>query len=100
MGDISQTRLTDVQLAALGRVDVAIIIMEDAPSYGYSLQNSLAMLRQLGPKLAFPIHPTQSVVRGIASALGGLVEAGYRYGIDPAALGEGPAKIVVLSPLP
>ena len=100
MGDISQTRLTEAQLTAMGRVDVAIVIMEHAPAYGYSLENTKAMLGQLRPRLAIPIHPTPDVVRGVAEALGVLEEASWRYEIDSATLWEGPAKVVTLAPLP
>jgi L-ascorbate metabolism protein UlaG (beta-lactamase superfamily) len=100
MGDICQTKLTEAQLAALGRVDAAIIIMEDAPSYGYSAERSLAMLKQIRPAFAFPIHPTPSGVRKIAAGMGGIMETGHRFILE---LPEGeaiPTKIVTLRNLP
>jgi len=100
MGDICQTSLTEAQLAELGRVDVAVIIMEYAPSYGYSAEPSLAMLRQLRPTYAFPIHPTQSEIRKIAAGLGGTIEAGHRFALEPPDPASESTKIVLLSDLP
>jgi len=100
LGDICQTTLTEAQLAALGRVDVAFIIMEDAPRYGYEAARSLAMLRQMDPRLAFPLHPTDSVVEAIGAALGGVVDADYRFAIGADELAPGPTRIVRLAPLP
>ncbi|HOX13073.1 MAG TPA: MBL fold metallo-hydrolase [Spirochaetia bacterium] len=100
MGDIAQTRLTDAQLSAMGAVDVAIVIMELAPKYGYSLENTRTMLDQLRPRLAFPIHPSEEVVRGVAEAMGGLENASWRYVIDPETLRDESARVVTLAPLP
>lgn len=100
MGDIAQTRLTNAQLSAMGTVDAAIVIMEYAPKYGYSLENTRTMLGQLGPRLAFPIHPSEEVVRGVAVAMGGLENASWRYAIDPETLRDEPARVVILAPLP
>ena len=100
MGDIAQTRLTEAQLSAMGTVDVAIVIMEHAPKYGYSLENTRTMLGQLRPRAALPIHPTPDVVRGVADALGGRVEEDWRWDFDAAGLREGPARVVTLAPLP
>jgi len=99
MGDICQTRLNEAQLAALGRVDLAFIIMEDAPDYGYETARTLAMLRQLEPRLAFPLHPTDSVVAALGAALGGVVHAPWRFAIGEAELASGPTRIVRLAPL-
>ncbi len=100
MGDIAQTRLTDAQLSAMGAVDVAIVIMEHAPKYGYSLENTRTILSQLRPRAALPIHPTPDVVRGAADTLGGLTEESWRWDFDAATLRTGPARVVTLAPLP
>jgi hypothetical protein len=100
LGDICQTRLTEAQLAALGRVDVAFIIMEDAPSYGYEAARSLFMLRQMDPRLAFPVHPSNSVIEKLGEELGGVVDTSYRFAIGAEELAPGPTRIVRLAPLP
>jgi len=99
LGDICQTRLTEAQLAALGRVDVAFIPMSNAPSYGYEAARSLAMLRQLDPRLAFPVHPTDKTVKEVAAGLGGLVEAPCRFAIGTEELAPGPTRVVRLARL-
>jgi L-ascorbate metabolism protein UlaG (beta-lactamase superfamily) len=100
MGDICQTKLSDAQLAAIGAVDVAFMIMFDAPQYGYTLERSQSILAQLQPKLIFPTHNSSRVVNAIAAAMGGLVAADFRYAIDARDFGAGPGRVVLLGNLP
>ncbi len=65
MGDICQPRLTDVQLKALGKIDIVFLMMEHQPTYGFSKENTLAILDQLKPALALPTHPDWTTLEAV-----------------------------------
>ncbi|MCX7771750.1 MAG: MBL fold metallo-hydrolase [Clostridia bacterium] len=70
MGDMGQDELTEDQLKALGKIDIAFTIITNAPQYGAMTERNLKILQQLNPKIICPTHFQKDVVDEICGKLG------------------------------
>ena len=55
-GDLGQEKLTEEQLEQLGEIDVAITRFSRETRYGASAAKTIALLRQVKPRLVLPSH--------------------------------------------
>lgn len=75
MGDIGQTKLTDEQLKALGKIDIAFMQLENSFS-DMSLENmkGFNILEQFKPTIVIPTHYTDAALPVIESKYGKVTE--------------------------
>lgn len=97
MGDICQQEFTEEQLQQMGHIDICFMMMEDASDYGYNAENSMAMLKQLKPTIAFPTHQSMSVVDQVAMLFDERVDGDYKFEVTVESLTDGKTKLVVLA---
>jgi L-ascorbate metabolism protein UlaG (beta-lactamase superfamily) len=97
MGDIAQSRLTPEQLQTLGRVDIVITIMEDQPYYGFSKEKSLAILKQLDPRVVLPTHPDRVTLEAVGKSVDETLDVTFRWAVSKDDLQDGKRRLVLLN---
>jgi L-ascorbate metabolism protein UlaG (beta-lactamase superfamily) len=100
MGDIAQSSLTPEQLQTLGRVDIVITIMEDQPYYGFSKEKSLAILKQLNPRVALPTHPDRVTLEAVGKSVDETLNETFRWAVSKDDLQDGKRRLVLLNLYP
>jgi L-ascorbate metabolism protein UlaG (beta-lactamase superfamily) len=84
MGDVGQTRLTDSQMATLGRIDVMITQFDNSYS-NMSVENGkgFAIVAQVDPALVIPAHNSDAALRRQATEYSYVSSAGSFVPLDP-----------------
>jgi L-ascorbate metabolism protein UlaG (beta-lactamase superfamily) len=68
-GSTGQTKLTDVQVAAIGSPDIAFSVLQDVS--GTNQVNPLKQIEQMNPKLLIPTHASLDPVQAAGKEWGG-----------------------------
>lgn len=93
LGDFGQTELTEEQRRVLAGVDVLIAPFTEslAPQ-----DKSLALIRQIGPKMLFPTHRTRASMRMLKTFADEVIVRDDRIEIGPGDLKAGRTRLVLL----
>lgn len=95
MGDIGQEQLTDEQLKALGKIDIAF--MQFVNSYSdYSLENGkgFKLIEQLKPQIIIPTHSSPEATKKISSIVGKYEAVENTLTISKDDLKDGTRKVI------
>jgi L-ascorbate metabolism protein UlaG (beta-lactamase superfamily) len=98
MGDIGQTELTQDQLKALGKIDIAFMQFDNNYS-DYSLENEkgFKLIEQLKPQTVIPTHSTEAATKKIGSIIGALETIQDTYEVSKSDLKDRKRKVVVIN---
>lgn len=94
MGDVGQTVLTDDQLKALGKIDIAFMQFENDFS-DMSLENEKGfnLIEQLNPKIVIPTHYTDNALPVLEEKYGKITEVNNALSISKEDLPEKPLSV-------
>lgn len=95
MGDIGQTHLTDEQMKALGKIDIAF--MQFVNSYSaYDSENGkgINLIEQLKPQIIIPTHSTADATAKVAETVGEYECVDNVLAISKEDLSEGKRKVI------
>lgn len=97
MGDIGQTKLTDEQMKALGKIDIAIMQFDNSYS-DYSLTNGYGfkLIEQLKPQIIIPSHSSDATTDEIAKIVGSKEVVQDVYSVSKDDLKDGKRKVIVI----
>lgn len=97
MGDIGQTKLTDEQMKALGKIDIAIMQFDNSYS-DYSLTNGYGfkLIEQLKPQIIIPSHSSDATTDEIARIVGAKEVVQDIYSVSKDDLKDGKRKVIVI----
>lgn len=97
MGDIGQVKLTEEQLAALGKIDIAF--MQFVNSYSnYSVENGRGfdLIEQLKPQIIIPTHSNSDANDKIARIVGAQEKVKGKLVLSKDDLSDGKRKVVII----
>ncbi|MDP4090727.1 MAG: MBL fold metallo-hydrolase [Bacillota bacterium] len=95
MGDIAQDQLTDEQVKALGKIDIAF--MQFVNSYSdYSLENGkgFKLIEQLKPQIIIPTHSSPEATKKIGDIVGKYEKVENVLSISKDDLKDGTRKVI------
>jgi L-ascorbate metabolism protein UlaG (beta-lactamase superfamily) len=98
MGDIGQKKLTEEQLTALGKIDIAF--MQFVNSYSdYSVENSygFTLIEQLKPQIIIPTHSSSGANDKLAGIVGEKQSMSGPFAVSKEDLSDGKRKVVLLN---
>ncbi len=97
MGDIGQTKLTDAQLKALGKVDIAFMQFVNSYSlYAVDGATGISVIEQLKPSVIIPTHSIPKVNTAIGEAVGTLENVTDEWVISADDLKGAARKVIVI----
>lgn len=98
MGDIGQEKLTDEQLAALGKIDIAFMQFIN-PYSSYTIYNDkgIHLIEQLKPQIIIPTHSTAEANDKIARIVGAQESVNGALALSKEDLNDGKRKVLVLN---
>jgi L-ascorbate metabolism protein UlaG (beta-lactamase superfamily) len=97
MGDIGQVKLTEEQLAAIGKIDIAFMQFVNSVS-GYSFENGLGfdLIEQLKPQIIIPTHSSSDANDKITRIVGAQEKVKGKLVLSKEDLSDGKRKVVLL----
>ncbi len=97
MGDIGQTKLTDEQMKALGKIDIAIMQFDNSYSdYSLTNGNGFKLIEQLKPQIIIPSHSSDATTDEIAKIVGAKEVVDDIYTVSKDDLKDGKRKVIVI----
>jgi L-ascorbate metabolism protein UlaG (beta-lactamase superfamily) len=98
MGDIGQKKLTEEQLAAIGKIDVAFMQFVNLYS-DYSVENGkgFTLIEQLKPQIIIPTHSSSEANDKIAGIVGEKQSVSGALVVSKEDLSDGKRKVVLLN---
>lgn len=97
MGDIGQTKLTDAQILALGKVDIAFMqFVNSYSNYGIDGATGISVIEQLKPSVIIPTHSIPKVNTTLGETVGALENVSDELVISADDLKDAGRKVIVI----